>query len=208
MHPLSIVLSAPSLTYGLLVPLLVVQLFALLLLPGMLRPGAKPTEVTRAAYCYLAQALGVLLMSVGGLPTLYALLASQPMVGGMYTGLLMIFAAGGILFLAYDAQSRTVDAASRMVPETIFFFTWKFIGLLSAMFAAATFVIRIMISGGEPDPRWWVVHMLFLIYGLVLSWFTHLPVGTPLLPFSSAPLLPKTAHAAAGKPSAKKKKKS
>lgn len=207
MHPLSIVVSPASLTYGILVPLMVIQLFAMLMLPGLLRPGTKPGEVGRATFYYLAMAVGVLLMSIGGLPVLYALLASLPMVGKVYTGLLMIFAAGGILFLAYDAQTRTVDPASRAVPETIFFFSWKFIGLLSAIIAMGTFIMRILISGGVLDPRWWVAHMLFLLYGLVLSWFTHLPVGVPLLPFSSAPIMPKHAHAQAGKAVAKKKKK-
>jgi hypothetical protein len=206
MTPLSYLFSPTGIVYAILVPVMLLQLCALIMLPGLLKPGTKPMDVGRATYCYLAQSVGVLLLTAGGLPILYSLLASEPLNGNMWTGLLLIFAVGGLLFLTHDTHTKAIDAASRAMPAAIFFFTWKLLGLLITLFTAVSFVLRLILLGGDPDPRWWVLHIVFLMYGLILSWFTHLPSEVRMFSFSSSPVHTH-AHAHTAKPAVAKKKK-
>jgi hypothetical protein len=207
MTPLALLFSSSGILLALTLPVVILQLVALLMLPGLLRPGMNPMDVGRATYAYLAQSFGVLLLSAGGLPIAYALLASVPLTGEMWTGLLLIFAIGGILFLSHDAHAAVIDSASRAVPAAIFFFSWKLIGLIITLLTATSFVVRLIMSNGGGDPQWWVMHIVVLLYGVILSWFTHMPTEVRLFSFRSHSLHHKPAHAAAAKPAVAKKKK-
>lgn len=207
MIALSYFFSTSGIFLALTLPIIVLQLIALLMLPGLLRSGTSPMDVGRATFAYLAQSFGVLLLTAGGLPIAYALLASEPLSSAMWTGLLLIFAVGGILFLAHDSHVSVIDPASRAVPAAIFFFTWKLLGLVITLLTAVSFVLRLILMGGDPDPRWWVMHIVVLLYGLILSWFTHLPSEVRLFSFRSHAIHHKPAHASAAKPTLAKKKK-
>lgn len=167
-----------GITYGPMLPVLVILLFALLALPALLKPGARAEAVGAAAYSYMAQMLGVLLMTAGALPALYAVFAAQPLSESTYLGLILVFAAGGGLFLWHDMRLRAIDAVSRSVPGTIFFITWKFIALLTTVLAGISFILTII----QDAPRaeyWWVGHLVMLLYGLTLCWFTLSRAATP-----------------------------
>ena len=62
---------------GFLLPIAVLLLFVVLVLPGLARAGTKPESLALAAYGYLAQSLGVILMTAGGLPAVYAVISHQ-----------------------------------------------------------------------------------------------------------------------------------
>lgn len=157
---------------GLFLPLIVLLLFAILVLPGVLHGSGKPHAIGKAAYNYLAASLGIVLMSAGGLPAVYAVFARQPLSTGSYTGLLLVFAVGGLTFLWHDARLEKSDSASKALPASLFFFTWKFIGLLVSLFAGLSFVLRIIARTDTGASDWWVIHLIMLLYGLLLSWFT------------------------------------
>jgi hypothetical protein len=173
MYPMSMtaLFESVGLFYGVFLPLGVFALFTIFTLPAAFRQTASADAVCFAAYCYLGQMLGVLLMTAGGLPALYAVFAMQPLSEMTYLGLLLVFAIGGLLFLWNDNHLRTIDPAARTVPGSVFFATWKFIGLLVTVFASLSFVLKLMLVV-QLDPRWWVPHMIMLLYGLILSWFT------------------------------------
>lgn len=169
--PLTSIFQSVGLSYGPMLPLAVLTLFTLLALPAVFRPSARAEAIGYAAYCYLAQMLGILLMTAGALPSLYAVFAQQPLAEVTYLGLLLVFGAGGALFLWHDARLRAVDPASKAIPAALFLMTWKFIGLLVTVFTGLSLVLRIMLAA-ERTPDWWVLHLIMLFYGLVISWFT------------------------------------
>jgi len=122
--------------------------------------------------------LAILLMTSGALPALYAVCAQRPLAEMTYVGLLIVFLIGGGLLLWHDARLRTIDSASKAIPGALFFVTWKFIGLLVILFSGISFVLR-LIDAAEKIGDWWVIHLIMLLYGLIISWFTlHQPAAT------------------------------
>lgn len=194
-----------TILYTLLLPVLGLQLLCLLVLPAMLRASGKPEDTIRAAYCYLAQSLGILLMCIGGMPALYAVLASQPLAGMMYTGFVLLFSLGGIVYLTHDTVVRTVDPQARAIPGALFFYTWKLMGLSAVLFSVGGLLLRLA-SGGATDARWWVFYAVLLVFGGIVTWFTQLP-KTVKPAFSSTSVNPLPA-AKVVQPAAKKKKTS
>lgn len=200
-----------GITYLLLAMLVVVQFIALLMIPAVLRVNVKPEQAARAAYAYLAQSVGIVLMTAGAIPALYAVLTSQPMNAATYTGLLLLFVVGGITFLTHDAMARSIDPASRLAIGAVFFYTWKFLGLVIVLAAVLTFSIRLAMGSGLVDWRWWILHLIFLVYGGLLSWCTAKSHNI-LTPFQkttlAGPVVPlQTAKQPAKKPVAKKASK-
>lgn len=200
MSPVSITMMFEQigLSYGLMLPVIILVLFTLVCLPAVFRPSSRAEAIGKAAYCYLAQMLGVLLMTAGGLPALYAVCTGNPLTEITYVGLLMIFAIGGLIFLWHDAVLHTIDAPSRAIPGTIFFITWKFIGLLVTAFAALSFVLKLILADTR-EPNWWTVQLIMLAYGLTVSWFVLYPPSKAAAPAPKASPTPKK------KPAKKKK---
>lgn len=160
-----------GLFYGFSLPVIILFVFMLFTLPVVVRPSLRAEAVSQAAYCYLAQMLGILLMTAGALPALYAVFSLQTLSEATYIGLLLVFAIGGLLFLWHDGHLRHIDAASKAIPGAIFFVTWKFIGLLICAFAGLSFVLKLLMLEEQPN-HWWVPYLLMLLYGLIISWFT------------------------------------
>lgn len=184
-------ISGLGLTPALLVPVIVLLLFVVLVLPGLARPGAKPESIARAAYGYLAQSIGIILMTTGGLPAVYAVIAQQQLTSNMYLGLLLVFVIGGIAYLWHDNLVRSIDDASKAVPAALFFYCWKFIGLLVLLFAGLTYLLDALTIGGNAPLDWWVTPFVLFLYGLLLSWFTF---RRPDLPVLKAPVMTPTAQ--------------
>jgi hypothetical protein len=197
-------IGSSTLLYALLLPLGAMLSLCLLMLPGALRPGVKPEDAGRAAFCYAAQTMGILLMTAGGMPALYAVLASQPLRGMMYSGLLLIFALGGIVYLTYDSIARGVEPLSRAFPATIFFHAWKLLGLAAVLFSVSGLLLRLA-AGGAADARWWVFYVVLLVYGGILCWFTQSPRGFSPAFRSTSMMQPATTKTASGV--AKKRRK-
>lgn len=168
--PLASLVSSTGLFYVLFLPLMAIQLFALLAIPGMLKPGVRASEVGKALLAFSAQTVGILLMTVGGLPTAYTVLASQPLSSGTYTALLFIFAIGGLTYLWHDAALRHIDPAAKSVPQMIFGCAWKFVGLLIVLCSLLSLLLRLALEAGSLSPGWWIMHLTFIVYGLILTY--------------------------------------
>lgn len=190
--PLSTMFTSVGLSFSYSLPLFVLALLALLSIPATLRPNVRADAVFRALYHELAKTLGVLLLTAGGLPALYAVVAQQPLSALMYVGLLLVFASGGLLFLWHDARIGTLDPASRALPVALFFAAWKLVGLLIVVFTLLSLVLRLLFLE-ERSGDWWSIHAVMLLYGLLLSWFT---LDRPVLSRPAAPVtlpsLPRT----------------
>ena len=188
-------LSSPALAYGVLVPLVLVQLFALLFIPSMLAAPAKARAVGDAIHCYCIQSFGIMLMTAGSLPTVYSVLAGISYTGGTYFGLLLIFAAGGGLFLWQDQRASSLDPAARAVPGSIFLLTFRILGQITLVLALLSFLLSIT-RGSTDLLGWWVMPVLMAVYGGLISWCTRGPttwvstthaVGSMLKPVASRP---------------------
>lgn len=204
MNPVSLtsLFEAIGLPYGITLPLFVLGMFTLLILPVIFRPGARAESVAYASYCYLCQMLGILLMTSGALPALYAVFAQRPLAEPTYLGLLIVFLVGGALLLWHDSKLRKIDDASKAIPAALFFMTWKFIGMLVILFSGISLALRLLDPMSQ-DGDWWVIHLIMILYGLVISWFTL----RPTMPgFSSTPVIKSPAPAAPKKLIASKSK--
>lgn len=165
-----------GLPYGMILPVVVVSLLALIALAGVLR-GGSPWDITYATYCYCAEAIGIILITTGSLPVLLAVLTGQLLESDTYVGLLFVFAIGGILFLWHDAVLRGIDASAKAVPGALFFFSWKLIGLLLASFALLSLILSVVIETIQLQSA--VMHITVLAYGVALSWFTQVQRSRP-----------------------------
>jgi hypothetical protein len=163
-----------GLFYGIFAPLLVVQGLALLFIPAMLNTGAKVPSVGKAIYCYLLQTVGITLMSLSGIPALWSVLASASFSTSIYLLLLITFTIGGLIFLWHDSISHTIDEASRGIPHTIYFYSFKLLGFLF-MVLSALYMIYIMLMFPAQEGSWWVLPAIILAYGFLLSWCTRWP---------------------------------
>ncbi len=179
--------SVQGIVYGLLLPLLVLQIIALLLIPALLTRGGSADAAGKAIYAYLMQAIGILLMTVGGLPALHSVLSGQDYPSTTYLALLIVFASGGLTFLWHDHLAHTIDGASRAVPEAIYFYTFKLLGFLAALLAAMSLLLTMLLNPESPE-NWWVMPVIILTYGLLLSWCTRTENGSLLQKFQSSPL--------------------
>lgn len=160
---------------GFLLPIAILLLFVLLMLPGLARTGAKPESLALATYGYLAESLGIILMTAGGLPAVYAVVAHQILASNTYLGLLVLFIIGGITYLWHDAMLSDVDTVSKSIPSSLFFYTWKLIGLIVTLFASLSFLLEWLLNSNNHTEGWWMVHVVMLLYGLLVSWFTVQP---------------------------------
>lgn len=164
--------------YGLVMPLLVLHIFALFFIPSLLKEGtSNVTEIGKAAYCYLAELLGLLLLTIGGLPTMYSVLAGRPLSDAKYVALLLIFAVGGLIYLWHDSLVESVNASARKVPSALFFFTVKLIGFLAVTFSALSLLLTIILQQGPLPQDWWVMHTVVFIYGVLIWWCTSFDEG-------------------------------
>lgn len=175
--------SFSGLFYGILVPLLLAVLFALVLIPSLQQSGARPRAVIRACYEYLMLGAGILLMTVGALPTIFSVLAGVPYAGNVYFALLLMFAVGGGVFLWHDQRVRTLDTASRAVPGALYFYVVKIIGQLTMLLAFLSFSVSLVL--GDIDGGFWVMPLVLGTYGALLAWTTRTESPTTSSAFQS-----------------------
>ncbi len=170
-NPLTTIFGFVGSFYGLVVPLATIFFLAVLFLAALSVPGAKAKQVGEAVYCYLMHAVSVLLMTIGALPTVFSVFAGVAYTGRTYIALLLVFACGGLLFLMQDQATRSLEAASRAVPEAIYMTTLKIIGNLLALLSAISLFLSIALASFSPG--WWVTPFVLLLYGMLLSWCTR-----------------------------------
>lgn|SRR3989338_8341028 len=165
---------AVGIFYGLILPFMLLQIITLLFIPSIvLGGGGKVFSVGKAIYCYLLQSVGILLMTLGGLPAIYGVLARQSYDSTTYLALLIVFAVGGFTFLWHDHLARTVDGTARAVPHAIYLFTFKMLGYLMSMLSGISLLLTILLGSQNPTAEWWVMPTILLFFGLLLTWCTR-----------------------------------
>lgn len=167
---LSVMFQEVGLSYGWSMPVLLLVGIGILTI-AVSHDGGKPSERLRALYCHLIEFIGVLLMTAGALPALYAVFSKQPLTQITYVGLMMVFAVGGLLFLWHDARRHEVPVAARETADAIFLNLWKLTGMLVIIFTVLSFLLKTMLIMDKTN-GWWIIHLTMLLYGLVLCWFT------------------------------------
>src|SRR3989344_3573692 len=79
--------------------LLFLAVLTLVFLASLRRDAANPENIGEATYCLFVQSIGIILMSIGSLPTIYSVLARSPLTSLTYSALLFVFAIGGLIYL-------------------------------------------------------------------------------------------------------------
>lgn len=170
---------ALSSVYAVLLPIFFVQMLALAFIPSMLSPGARAKEIGRALYCYTMMAVGVVIMSISGVPAAYGLLTDAALGQNIYLSLLLMFAIGGLTFLVYEHTSHALDAASKAVPHALFFYTMKFAGAMMVILATLYLAMTMIFAEiGTVLSDFWITPLIFILYGILLSACTTWPTGT------------------------------
>ncbi|MBI2524033.1 hypothetical protein HYW11_02355 [Candidatus Peregrinibacteria bacterium] len=154
--------------------LFLILIFSLILATSLTREAAKPQAVGEAVYCYLVQSVGIVLMSIGAVPTLYSVLSRTPLQSLTYAALLFVFSIGGLIFLWHDYLVSKLPAPSRAVPEAIYLSMWKFIGFTLLVFSLLSIILNILLQGAFPSSSL-ALHGILALYGLVLWWGTQRP---------------------------------
>lgn len=152
--------------------LFLLLIFCLVLATSLSREAARPQAVGEAVYCYLVQSVGIILMSISAVPTLYSVLSRSPLHSLTYAALLFVFSIGGLIFLWHDYLVSRLPAPSRSVPEAIYLSMWKFIGFTLLVFALLSIILNILLQSPVHMSSI-VLHSLLALYGLVLWWTTQ-----------------------------------
>ncbi|MBI1934034.1 hypothetical protein HYS30_00020 [Candidatus Peregrinibacteria bacterium] len=166
-HPMGLVSMLLSILFLILI-------FSLILATSLTREAAKPQAVGEAVYCYLVQSVGIVLMSIGAVPTLYSVLSRTPLQSLTYAALLFVFSIGGLIFLWHDYLAHRLPPPSRAVPEAIYLSMWKFIGFAILVFSLLSIILNILLQGAFPSSSL-ALHGILALYGLVLWWGTQRP---------------------------------
>jgi len=186
--------------FSVILGVIVVQLFAFLLLARSIEHSEKPRELARAIFSYFMLAIGALLMSLSAIPTLIAALGQGGFSTQVYVSLVLVFVAGGILFLWHDYQARLLSEEVRHIPSLIYHYTIKTTGQLSLVLAVMYFTLTISLQSTDTS-GWWSMPVAIFLYGLFLCWITgEKPTGkTSTARVSSTPLHTRTAHRQKGR---------
>ncbi|OIO54704.1 hypothetical protein AUJ46_02685 [Candidatus Peregrinibacteria bacterium CG1_02_54_53] len=196
--PLTFFMSPVGMFYSVTAPFLLLLLLTLLLLVSTSTQGAKAGQVTRAAFHYIMQGMGIVLMTVGAIPTLTSVLGGPPYPGRIYMSLLWVFLVGGALFLWHEQCAQRIERASLTVVHALFVTTVKTVGYIVALFSGLTLLITVAL--GQYSQRWWVSPVIMLLYGILLFWSAkESEAADPS--FRTAPL-----HAKAGKKGKKQRR--
>jgi hypothetical protein len=179
--------------YAVVIALSLSAVFALLLIPSLLPPGARPGAAAKALFCYFMQFIGIALMTLSGLPAVIGVAMGIGYPHQSYLALLMIFAIGGLLFLWYENRQGSLDPISSAVPHLLFHYTLKFTGFLTSLLAALTLLAVLLFPPPNLLGSWWIIPLIIFFYGVFLSWCTlSLPqhdTAKPA-PAAKAPSLP------------------
>ncbi len=169
-------IQSPVMTYAILLPLASLVLFFLLCVPAFIRSQARPMDIARAAFHCLAQSVGIVFMIAGSLPALQVVIGNQALESAAYMGLLTVFAIGGLLFLWNDVHLKGMSVASKEIPETLYFYAWKFIGLIIVLYSGMSLVLSLLLTPENFMDGGWMMHAILFFYGMMISFFTlHRP---------------------------------
>ena len=151
-------------------PLLLISILIFLLVP---RDGSKKEleQHSDAIFGHCMLVVGVILMSITAIPTLMAVVSPIAFEPHEYLGLLLIFAAGGIVYLWVDQHLRTLNAAVLKMPSVVYKMTIKFIGSVSLLYSAISLSLAIAFQATHAA-GWWSLSFVSFFYGGILCWFT------------------------------------
>lgn len=156
--------------------------FSVALIPCILSPAVRINSAIKALYCYVLQIIGVAMMTAGALPAVFGVLerfstGDEIFSAEMYLVLLILFSIGGVVFLWHERMAERVDDASRRVPALLFWYTFKTIGSLLILVGFLSLIITMLMTRPLTG-AWWIVPVVTMLYGLLLSWCTRTPASS------------------------------
>ncbi len=161
------------LAYAGIFALAVMLLYLMILVPSLLPNKARPEDIGRSLFCYLMEGIGVAIMSVSGLTAVIGVLAGIPAPAFSYLLLLLVFGAGGVIFLRYESRQRIIDPNAQIIPSLLFRYTVKLVGVASGLLGGFSLISFLFFRPIGIAPRWWVNPLVMLIYGCFLVWVTR-----------------------------------
>jgi|GEM_PF-1396332 len=164
----------PTLSLGLLQSSAILYLavfialtFVLILIPGLMVPGAKAEKITKATTCYLIKTIGMLLVGVSVIQILYGFMTlNLPEFPSLFAVLLVLVIGLGLIVHMSRVIHETVDDASETVPRLVFSHTLEVVGILITVVAGLsmilTFILRQNLDG-------WEMPATMLLVGILLA---------------------------------------
>lgn len=177
--PFSLLLTNAGVFYSATLPITFLCLFSLLLIPSFLKGEGTPKDIASAVYSYLLQGFGIFLMTLGGLPTISAVLGRLSLPPSTYLALLLLFIGGGLIYLWHDHSVSQIDERACRIPFTIYFHTFKLLGFLITSLSLLSILLIPLLKNTEVSGNWWVLPLTLLLYGLLLSWATRVVEPSP-----------------------------
>jgi len=167
--------------FSLVIGVVVVQLIAFFLLARLINESPKPQETGRAIFGHMMLAVGALLMCLSAITALMGILGQNTFTTEVYLGLVLIFTAGGLLYLWHDYRLREVSQECKRVPGIIYFFTMKAIGQLALVLSVLYLALSVTLGDNQAD-RWWSMPLAVFLFGFFLTWLTGeaAPKRTPV----------------------------
>ncbi len=170
--------------HAVIFPVFALLLFFLLCVPAFMRSSARPMDIARAAFHCLAQSVGIVFMIAGSLPALQVVISGQALNPTTYMALLLVFAVGGLLFLWNEVQLKEMSVASKEIPETLYFYTWKFIGLVAVLVSGLSMALNLLLMPESFMDGSWMAHVILFFYGMLITFFTlsrpHITAAAPI----------------------------
>ncbi len=170
--------------HAVILPVFALLLFFLLCVPAFMRSSARPMDIARAAFHCLAQSVGIVFMVAGSLPALQVVIMGQALNPTTYMALLLVFAVGGLLFLWNEVQLKEMSVASKEIPETLYFYTWKFIGLVAVLVSGLSMALNLLLMPETFMDGSWMAHVILFFYGMLITFFTlsrpHITTAAPI----------------------------
>ena len=123
--------------------------------------GGQPQHIAKATYSYSMQMLGLLLMALGLLPTLYGTMAPLSFNSAQHLCMLIIFFVGLILYLRHDAIADTIDYRSRTIPMLLYLYILRTIGVLLGIISILSLATVCILH--RSDVLWYVPSLVLLL---------------------------------------------
>ncbi|HLD64057.1 MAG TPA: hypothetical protein VI913_04150 [Candidatus Peribacteraceae bacterium] len=157
-------------------PLLVAFTLAFLLSVRTVAP-ADLGKLARAVFSYLMMLVAVILMSTAAIVTaLAAMTASALNDPAVHLVLLLLFAAGGILFLWVDQSVRHMDKYITRIPSLLYDFTLRIVCYVAIVFSI---LYLLLMSAFIQTEGWWKVPGVILLYSCLVVWLLLTGEETP-----------------------------
>ena len=146
-------------------PIGIVAIVALLFIPSLLVPEAKPHAIARAITCYLLKTLGLCMIGISLVVATINMMSFNLPEFSSISVLLLLFVVGLGLAVHQSQIESSLDNASVNVVSTIFYHSYEIIGAIVVLFSLLSLSIQFLLT---QQIEGWQLPATFSLFGLLL----------------------------------------